>query len=329
MPELEVEGLHVHVHEWLPNHETRACVVCLPSTGMAGSQWRKLAKQLSGLGHRVLAPDLLGYGASAWPGTRRFETRDDVAVVAATLALAGPAPLHLVAHSYGGRVGLLAACEQPERIRSLALFEPTCFGVLRSAGEHDAIQELLDYDVDGRFLDDDHGGSEAWIERFVDYWSGPGSFAEFSPSERAVWLRAGRKMFEEVRETSLDAVPHQRYLERLARIPMLTMSGADSTRAGRRCAAVLATMLPHCDHVELPGVGHMAPLLAAAEVNALILAHVAASEGRRSASEPAGSTALTGRAAGDAPTPPTVREHGRATTLQETTEKRDSEQTFE
>jgi pimeloyl-ACP methyl ester carboxylesterase len=279
VPELEVEDLRVHVHEWLPSDasEARAGVVCLPSTGMAGSQWRKLAKALSGRGHRVLAPDLLGYGDSVWPGTRRFETRDDVAVVTATLALAGPDPLHLVAHSYGGRVGLLAACEQPERIRSIALFEPTCFGVLRSAGEHEAIRELLDYDVDGRFLDERFGGSEAWIERFVDYWSGAGSFAEFSPREREVWLRAGRKMFEEVRETSLDAVPHQRYLERLADVPMLTMSGAESTRAGRRCAAVLAEQLPHCRHVELPGVGHMAPLLAAAEVNALILAHVAAS----------------------------------------------------
>lgn len=276
VPELEVEGLRVHVHEWLPSpgSEPRACVVCLPSTGMAGSQWRKLAKQLSARGHRVLAPDLLGYGNSPWPGTRRFETRDDVAVVHATLELAGPTPLHLVAHSYGGRVGLLAAVEQPERIRSLALFEPTCFGVLRSAGEHEAIRELLDYDVDGRFLDDAFGGSEAWIERFVDYWSGAGSFAEFSPDERAAWLRAGRKMFEEVRETSLDEVPHQLYGARLSGIPMLTMSGAESTRAGRRCAAVLAAMLPHCRHVELAGVGHMGPLLAAAEVNALILAHI-------------------------------------------------------
>lgn len=280
MPDLQIDDLRAHVHEWLPAQAdpSRADVVCLSSTGLAGTQWRKLAKQLTARGHRVLAPDLFGYGDSPWPTGRRFETGDDVALVLATIELCRQPAFHLVAHSYGGRVGLAVAALQPPRVASLALFEPTCFGVLRSAGESEALRELLDYDCDARFLDDAFGGSEAWIERFVDYWSGPGSFAELSRIEREAWVRSGRKMFEEVRETALDEVPHQHYVERISAIPMLVMSGAESTRAGRRCSGVLASMLPRARHVELPDVGHMAPLLAAAEVNALILEHIAAAE---------------------------------------------------
>ncbi|MFV8754564.1 alpha/beta fold hydrolase [Nannocystaceae bacterium ST9] len=276
MPTPRIADLQIQIHEWLPAlaNPERSPVVCLPSTGLSGTQWRKLAKQLAERGHRVLAPDLIGYGESqAWPSDRVFETRHDIAVVDATIDLCA-GPVHMVAHSYGGRVGLAAATNRPELLRSIALFEPTCFGVLRSTGDDDALRELIDQDSDQRFLDDHFGGSEAWIERFVDYWSGQGTWAEFSPEERAAWLRSGRKMFEEVRETALDEVPHQRYVERLGAIPMLVMSGAESTRAGRRCAAVLGEVMPKCRHVELAEVGHMAPLLAAREVNGLILDHI-------------------------------------------------------
>ncbi len=277
VPKLRIADLDIHVHEWLP---TGVCsnspVLCLPSTGMSGLQWRKLAKALVEGGRRVLSPDLIGYGESDhWHEDRVFETHYDVAVVEATLDLFEGERAHVVAHSYGGRIGLAAATMRPERIRSLALFEPTCFGVLRSTGDHEALSELIDYDSDQRFLDEGFGGCEAWIERFVDYWSGQSTWSEFSPEERAVWLRSGRKMFQEVRETALDQVPHHHYIERLAGVPMLVMSGAESTRAGRRCSGVLAEVMPNCRYVELPEVGHMAPLLAAHEVNALILEHIA------------------------------------------------------
>lgn len=285
MPTLRIADLEVHVHEWLPV-EPRSTghwpVICLPSTGLSGMQWRKLAKLLTQRGHRVLAPDLIGYGDSEnWHEERVFETRYDVAVVNDTFDLCGDTPVHVVAHSYGGRIGLAAAAMRPERVRSLALFEPTCFGVLRSTGDHEALHELIEYDDDSRFLDEQFGGSEAWIERFVDFWSGQGTWSEFSAEERAAWLRSGRKMFHEVRETALDEVPHHHYEARLGAIPMLLMSGAESKRVGRRCCAVLAECLPHCEHVELPEVGHMGPLLAAREVNELVIRHITRVEAAR------------------------------------------------
>ena len=151
--------------------------------------------------------------------------------------------------------------------------------MLRSTGDREAIAELEDYDVDGRFLADDFGGSEAWVERFVDYWSGPGTFASFDSDERERWLRSRRKMFEEVRETALDDIAHTRYVDVLGDVPTLLLSGAKSTRAGRRCCAVLAAALPNARHIELPDVGHMAPVLASREVATLITEHIARVEG--------------------------------------------------
>jgi pimeloyl-ACP methyl ester carboxylesterase len=284
MPTLSVHGLRIAYHPFGDPGE-RAPVVCLPSTGLSGLQWRRAAKQLRKRGHQVFAVDLIGYGESEdWHGPDRpadrgpFRTEYDVDVAEAVLALCDR-PAHLVAHSYGGRVGLYAGLRRPEALRSLALFEPTCFGVLRSTGDTLGLGELGDYDADGRFLADDFGGSEAWVERFVDYWSGAGTWAELDADERARWLRSSRKMFEEVRETALDDVPHTRYVEALGHLPTLVMSGALSTRAGRGCCRVLAEHMPRCRHVELEDVGHMGPVLASREVAGLVCEHIAAVEG--------------------------------------------------
>ena len=278
MPSLRVHELTIATHHF-PARGDRgpvgAPVLCLPSTGLSGLQWRRLAKQLSKRGHEVWALDFIAYGESDdWPRAKApFRTEYDVDAVEALLEQIGQ-PVHLVAHSYGGRVGLRAGLRAPSRLRSLSLFEPTCFGVLRSTQDLASQTELLDYDADGRFLEDGFGGSEAWVERFVDYWSGAGTWAQLDVDERARWLRSSQKMFEEVRETALDELPHTHYVEALGPLSTLVMSGELSTRAGRSCAQLLAEHMPLGRHVELEEVGHMAPVLASREVAKLITEHI-------------------------------------------------------
>jgi pimeloyl-ACP methyl ester carboxylesterase len=279
MPTLPIHDLHV-VHHHFGEPGAAPTIVCLPSTGLSGLQWRRLAKLLGARGRELRTVDLIGYGESDdWPRARApFRTEYDVDVAEALLEMCS-GPVHLVGHSYGGRLALLLGLRRPERLRSLALFEPTCFGVLRSTGDADGIAELEAYDRDQRFLAEDFGGSEAWIERFVDYWSGAGTFAELDEEQRRTWLRSRHKLFEEVRETALDAVPHQAYVDALGHVPLLLMSGANSTIAGRHCCEVLARVMPRARHVELPDVGHMAPVLAGREVAELIAAHIDQVEG--------------------------------------------------
>lgn len=275
MPTLTVHGLSIAYNQF-GQPGGASPIVCLPSTGLSGLQWRRLAKLLSERGHEILTVDLIGYGGSDdWPRAQApFLTEYDIDVVEALIQLCS-GPFHLVGHSYGGRLALLMGLRRPERLRSLALFEPTCFGVLRSTNDAAGLAELEAYDADERFLAADFGGSEAWVERFVDYWSGLGTFAELDDAQRSSWLRSRHKMFEEVRETALDSVPHQAYVDALGHLPLLTMSGAGSTIAGRRCSEILAEVMPHARHVELADVGHMAPVLASREVAELIATHIA------------------------------------------------------
>ncbi|MEV4343839.1 alpha/beta hydrolase [Actinoplanes sp. NPDC049596] len=72
-------------------------------------------------GRRLLLPDRRGFGDSP---ELVGEFTSDYAVDAADVGALLGAGAHLVGHSYGGTVAMLAAATQPERVRSLTLIEP-------------------------------------------------------------------------------------------------------------------------------------------------------------------------------------------------------------
>jgi pimeloyl-ACP methyl ester carboxylesterase len=75
--------------------------------------------------YELLLVDRRGYGRSPADGRADFER--DAEDVAALLE----EPAHVVGHSYGGVVSLLAAAHRPEQVRSLAVIEPPAIGLLR------------------------------------------------------------------------------------------------------------------------------------------------------------------------------------------------------
>jgi pimeloyl-ACP methyl ester carboxylesterase len=74
--------------------------------------------------YELLLVDRRGFGASPPDGRVDFER--DAKDVAALLER----PAHLVGHSYGGVVSLLAAARRPDGVRSLAVIEPPAIGLL-------------------------------------------------------------------------------------------------------------------------------------------------------------------------------------------------------
>ena len=121
-----------------------AGVVCIHANASTSGQWRGLMQRLAPAFH-VLTPDSYGAGKSPeWPSDRVISLADEVALIEPVLTSAGE-PLVLVGHSYGAVVALMAALVNPQRIRALALYEPTLFSLLDAehAPPNDAIAQFL------------------------------------------------------------------------------------------------------------------------------------------------------------------------------------------
>lgn len=247
-------------------------VVLLHSGGMSGRQWRRLAERLAPTYH-VMTPDFLGSGDNPpWPDDRPFDFHLDVAAVNALVDGAGP-PVHLVGHSYGGLIALTVARERPEVVRSLAVFDPVVFGVLYAADDREGLADLARASANPVFLDDARGGSEEWLEAFVDYWSGPGAWKALPPPMRASFQKVGRKVYGEVTSLMVDRTSAEAYANIAA--PTLLLTGERSPTSVRRVTTLLAAAMPSAQVEVVPGAGHMGPITHGSDVNALLERHFA------------------------------------------------------
>lgn len=242
-------------------------VVCIHANASTSGQWRGLMDALAPR-FRVFAPDSYDCGKSPqWLSDQVIALRDEVALIEPVLAKAG-APLALVGHSYGGAVALIAALANPERVRAMALYEPTLFSLLDTEkpapNEADGIRHAA-ADA-GRFLDS--GDEDAAAERFIDYWMGTGAWRQ-TPEQRkppiAASVRNVRRwahaLFTE--PTPLDAF-------RALDVPVLYMVGKRSTASAHGVARLLARALPSVQLVEFDDLGHMGPLTHPDQVNEVI-----------------------------------------------------------
>ena len=116
-----------------PRRRRRGEVIALHCSGAGAGQWNHLAEALGGE-YEVLTPEHYGNESTGpWTGEHPFTLADEAA---RTIALIDTceSKLHLVGHSYGGGVALHVALARPERIASLALYEPSAFHLLRQMG---------------------------------------------------------------------------------------------------------------------------------------------------------------------------------------------------
>jgi pimeloyl-ACP methyl ester carboxylesterase len=239
------------------------CAVLLHSSGLSGRQWRRLSEQLVAKGMRVLVPDLGGHGRSApWPEPEPFSFRTDVERVRALLAGCGEADL--VGHSYGGFIALQVMLEDPARVRSLALFEPTAFAVL-DARDDDARRALSTADLAWGPTADDR---ETWLRTFVNFWTGPAGWLSLQEEVRAEFRRVAWVLREGVTSMMDDRTPAAAYAA--PGRPMVLMTGSESPLPARRVVERLGAAVPGARVVTLEGAGHLAPVTHPAAVNRIV-----------------------------------------------------------
>jgi pimeloyl-ACP methyl ester carboxylesterase len=241
--------------------------------GSAGSarQWKRLLAHFAPSRH-VFAYDLPGCG-----GTRPLAERPGIAGDVLTLLAAVDRlgqPVDVVAHSAGAVGVLRAALERPGAFRTLTLFEPVLFNLLRDSGDP-AYAPVAAHATAYRRLFDDEGPAAA-MGAFVDFWNGPGTWTEMPEPVRASMVSSARRLYHEwggllAGKGALSAAD----LTRVA-LPVLYFCGEETIAPVKRIADIAAALLPRCELVSVPGATHMAPFTHAGVVAPRIEAHLAA-----------------------------------------------------
>ena len=247
-------------------------VVLLHSTGASSAQWRVLIGELSARFH-VFAPDFYGYGATApWPGQGAFSLADEAALVH-TLLDRLDEPAHLIGHSYGGAVALHVARARGKDLRSLTLIEPVAFHLLRDGDETDmaALREIVEI-ADTVTLSLGCGDYLGGLGRFIDYWSGPGTWASIPMSKRSGMVTNFAKVALDFHATINDASRLSDF--EVIAVPTLLMQGSCTALPAQRICNRLALALRSASSRTIRGAGHMSPLTHRDEVNDLIAAHL-------------------------------------------------------
>lgn len=97
-------------------------VVCVHGIGQHGGIFDRLGQGLADAGHRVVAVDLRGHGASKREPPWNTDSHvEDLLETVDSLGIAGAA---WIGHSFGGRLIAALANRAPERVERLALLDP-------------------------------------------------------------------------------------------------------------------------------------------------------------------------------------------------------------
>jgi pimeloyl-ACP methyl ester carboxylesterase len=254
----------------------RARVIAFHCSGAGAGEWRALAEAL-GSPFEVDAPEFYGCeSAGMWSGEHAFTLADEAAR-AIELIDRGEGKVHLVGHSYGGGVALHVAIARPERIASMALYEPSAFHLLSHMGEDGRearaeIARVARRICEGIVTGDYRGGMSV----FVDYWNGAGAWEALAPAVQHALVRWAPKASLDFH--ALLGEPTLPSAYRQLRGPVLLLHGEHAPMPALLIADGLSKLLPESQLVEVAGADHMGPLTHAAEVCALIARHIAASE---------------------------------------------------
>jgi pimeloyl-ACP methyl ester carboxylesterase len=206
-----------------------------------------------------MAPPLQGYEpGSQWPAGASTSLAAEARRILALLANTS-GTVDLVGHSYGGAVALQVAASWPERIRSVTVYEPVAFHLL----DRDTASAPLAADVRRLAADIAAGASsghgEEAGERFVDYWSGPGTWVRVGPARRAALARHMPKVSAEFGALLAATIDFGALEPPGPRVRLV--AGTASPAPVRRIIELLHGLVPHATLEQVRGAGHMAPAL--------------------------------------------------------------------
>jgi pimeloyl-ACP methyl ester carboxylesterase len=241
-----------------------APVLALHCSLGSSAQWRSLAKAMPG--REVIAIDLLGYGDAPAPASVIDFTLDqelDAVEQALSKREDTTRPLHVVGHSYGGAVAWRFALRDPSRVKSIALFEPVTLWLVKHRPEAAPLRTLASLIA----RDVEVGLTMQAAQRFIDFWSGQGTFSSLRPEQQSALADRMKKVRLDFAAclSERDSLPAPGSLQ----MPALIMNGSAASAAMRTNIRLLWSLFSDCATAEVAG-GHMAPLENRAQVDSVI-----------------------------------------------------------
>jgi pimeloyl-ACP methyl ester carboxylesterase len=234
-------------------HGTGAPMVFLHSGVGSAGEWKQVFS-LWPDGYRLVAIE--AYRDGTGPGVTGPRSLDDYADQVYAVAEHVGASVGLVGFSWGGATALRVAAEAPELVDSLAVVEPEAYGLLRTQ-DADAYTEICGLRDRWRA----HVCAGRWyeaFEEFVDFYNGPGSFAQWPPQRREAFL-AAQQSRGDLWDILFDG---PLTLDALAGLtaPVHVVEGSQTSAVDHAICDVVRRHLPHVRHTLIEGAGHMIPL---------------------------------------------------------------------
>ena len=235
----------------------RPTIVALHASSSSAGQWSPLASY-SAPHVDIVAADLHGHGLGpACPGEPATIFAADVDRISKLVDRIGGG-VHLVGHSYGGATALRVALAMPQQIRSVTVYEPVLFSVLRERyGRGRPGAEV--WDLAASIHRNVRAGMlETAAQMFIDYWSGAGTWDS---------LPQARQMGHAVRMPVIDAHFQSLFNDtvrledfRKLDMPVLYIVGRETRAPVTRIGELLAGTLPYATLERVTGLAHMGPV---------------------------------------------------------------------
>ncbi|MFF8804542.1 alpha/beta fold hydrolase [Streptomyces omiyaensis] len=218
------------------------------------AHWAPAAALLAG-GHRTIALDQRGHGASEKPPGGPFTREAYVADAAAVIERLGLGPVTLVGHSMGALTAWQLAAEHPDLVRALVICDMRA-SALGAASQRAWRDWFAGWPAPFPTLDAVHrwfGADDPWVE--TPNPARGAFFAEVMAERADGW----HPVFDpDQMLTSRETWVHDAHWDSLAQVrcPTLVVRGLDG-ELGRAEAQEMVRVLPHGAYAEIPDAGHL------------------------------------------------------------------------
>jgi len=257
---IDAAGISTHYHE----AGSGPPVLLLHGSGPGVSAWANWRLTIPALArdHRVIAPDLVGFGGTERPGGIRYSLQTWSNHVWSFLDALSIGQTSLVGNSLGGRIGLDMAAQHPDRLHRMVLMGAPGVGMtftdgLRALREYEPSEENMRQLLLGNFAVDPAIITDDLVRTRYEASVAPGAFEAyrdmfFSPRH------AGSELG--ITEEQVKAVPTR----------TLLVHGREDKVVPVEVAWNMVQLLPDADLAVFARCGHWTQIERADDFNALV-----------------------------------------------------------